>query len=188
MNCQSRFDARILEAWGWCIEMTQRDGMGRKVGAGFRMGNTCTPVVDACWCMAKPIQYCKVNNNNKLRKKANVLSLYGKLKGKKWMQWQIFFYWAPKSLQTVTAAMKLKTLAPWKESYDKPRQHIKKQRHYFADKGPYSQSYGFSSGHAQMWVRPWRRLSAKESMLSNCSAREDSWESFGQQEDQTSQS
>ena len=48
MNCQSRFDARILEAWGWCIEMTQRDGMGRKVGAGFRMGNTCTPVVDAC--------------------------------------------------------------------------------------------------------------------------------------------
>ena len=34
-------------------------------------------------------------------------------------------------------------LAPWKESYDKPRQHIKKQRHHFADKGPYSQSYGF---------------------------------------------
>ena len=33
--------------------------------------------------------------------------------------------------------------APWKKSYDKPRQHIKKQRHYFADKGPYSQSYGF---------------------------------------------
>ena len=35
-------------------------------------------------------------------------------------------------------------LAPWKESYDKPRQHIKKQRHHFADKGPSSQSYGFS--------------------------------------------
>ena len=43
-----------------------------------------------------------------------------------------------------------KTLAVWKESYDKPRQHIKKQRHYFADKGPSSQSYGFSSGH--VWV------------------------------------
>ena len=41
-------------------------------------------------------------------------------------------------------------LAPWKESYDKPRQHIKKQRHYFADKGPYSQSYGFSSSHVWM--------------------------------------
>ena len=43
----------------------------------------------------------------------------------------------------ILAAMKLKTLAPWKESYDEPRQHIKKQRHYFANKGPSSQSYGF---------------------------------------------
>ena len=42
-------------------------------------------------------------------------------------------------------------LAPWKESYDKPRQHIKKQRHHFANKGPYSQSYGFSSSHVQIW-------------------------------------
>ena len=38
-------------------------------------------------------------------------------------------------------------LAPWKKSYDQPRQHIKKQRHYFAEKSPSSQSYGFSSGH-----------------------------------------
>ena len=44
----------------------------------------------------------------------------------------------------------IKTLASWKESYDKPRQHIKKQRHHFADKGTYSQSYGFSSSHVQM--------------------------------------
>ena len=43
-------------------------------------------------------------------------------------------------------------LAPWKESYDKPRQHIKKQTHYFTDKGPYSQSYGSSSSsHVWMW-------------------------------------
>ena len=42
-------------------------------------------------------------------------------------------------------------LAPWKESYDKPRQCIKKQRHHFADKGLYSQSYGFSSFFSQMW-------------------------------------
>ena len=40
--------------------------------------------------------------------------------------------------------------APWKKSYDQPR-HIKKQRHYFANKGPSSQSYGFSSSHAWMW-------------------------------------
>ena len=41
-------------------------------------------------------------------------------------------------------------LAPWKKSYDQPRQHIKKQRHYFANKGPSSQGYGFSSGHVWM--------------------------------------
>ena len=40
--------------------MTQRDGMGREVGGGFRIGNMCTPMADSCWCMAKPIQYCKV--------------------------------------------------------------------------------------------------------------------------------
>ena len=45
----------------------------------------------------------------------------------------------------------IKTLAPWKKSYDQPRLHIKKQRHYFANKGPYSQSYRFSSSHVQMW-------------------------------------
>ena len=41
----------------------------------------------------------------------------------------------------------IKKLAPWKKSYDQPRQLIKKQRHYFDDKGPSSQSYGFSSNH-----------------------------------------
>ena len=42
-------------------------------------------------------------------------------------------------------------LAPWEKSYDQPRQHIKKQRHYFANKGPSSQSYGFSSRHVWIW-------------------------------------
>ena len=44
----------------------------------------------------------------------------------------------------------IKTLAPWKKSYDQPRQHIKKQKHYFANKGQSSQSYGFSSSHVWM--------------------------------------
>ena len=64
--------------------------------------------------------------------------------------WQIdgetvetLFLWAPKSLQMVTAAMKLKDTFSRKESYDQPRHHIKKQRHYFANKGPSSQGYGF---------------------------------------------
>ena len=59
------------------------------------------------------------------------------------------------------------TLAPWKKSYDRPRQHIKKHRHYFDNKGLSSQSYGL--------------------MLLNCGVGEDSWESLGLQ-DPTSQS
>ena len=47
----------------------------------------------------------------------------------------------------MTVATKLKEFAPWKKGYDKPRQHIKKLRHYSANKGPCSQSCGFSSGH-----------------------------------------
>ena len=53
-------------------------------------------------------------------------------------------------------------LAPRNKSYDKPRQHVKKQRHYFAYKGLYSQSYGFSSSQVQMWESEkwkWKSLS-----------------------------
>ena len=55
-------------------------------------------------------------------------------------------------------------LAPWKKSYDQPRQNIKKQRHYFGNKGPSSQSYGFSSSHVWMWELT-IQLSTKELML-----------------------
>ena len=44
----------------------------------------------------------------------------------------------------------IKTLTPWKQSYDQPRWHIQKQRRYFVNKGPSSQGYGFSSGHVWM--------------------------------------
>ena len=63
-------------------------------------------------------------------------------------QCQTLFLGAPESLLIVIAAMKLKD-TPWKESYDQHRQHIKKQRHCFANKGPSSQ--GFTSGHVWMW-------------------------------------
>ena len=56
--------------------------------------------------------------------------------------------------------MKYKMLTPWKESYDQPRQHVKKRRHYFANKGPSSQGYGVSSSH--IWMR---ELDYKESWV-----------------------
>ena len=71
--------------------------------------------------------------------------------------WQIdgetvtdFILGAPKSLQMVTAAMKLKTHAPSKKGYDQPRQCIIKQRHYFANKGLSTERYGFSSSYVWM--------------------------------------
>ena len=58
---------------------------------------------------------------------------------------------APKSLQMVIAAMKLKGAYSLEGNYDQPRPHIKKQRHYFANKCPSSQGYGFSRSHVWMW-------------------------------------
>ena len=69
----------------------------------------------------------------------------------------------------VSAAMKLKMLAPWKKSYDKPRQFMKNQRYHFADKGPSSQSYGFSSSREKA---EHQRIDAFELW---------DWESLGQQ-------
>ena len=109
----------ILDAWGWCTEMTQRDGTGRETGGGFRMGNTCIPVVDLCWCMANPIQYCKVKkkfffNFLKVGLKLNIQKTKVMASGPI-SSWQIdgetmrdFILRAPKLLQMVIAAMKLK--------------------------------------------------------------------------------
>ena len=69
---------------------------------------------------------------------------------KQWEQWQTFFSWAPKSLEMMTAEVKLRQLL-WKKNCDPPIQHIKKQRHYFANKHSSSQSYCFSSSHVWTW-------------------------------------
>ena len=82
--------------------------------------------------------------------------------GKQWKQWQALFGGAPKSLKMVTAAMKLKDACPWNKSYDQPRQSIKKQRHYFANKGPSNQSYGFSSSHVWIWELDYKESWAPE--------------------------
>ena len=63
-----------------------------------------------------------------------------------------FYFWGSKiTVDSDCSHENKKTFAPWKKSYDQPRQDIKKQRHYFANKGPSSQSYGFSSSHVWMW-------------------------------------
>ena len=79
-----------------------------------------------------------------------------------------------------------KTLAPWKKNYDKPKQHIKKQRHYLATKVCQVKAMVFSV--VMYGCKSWtiRKLSAKELMLLNCGVGEDSWEFLGLQRDQTS--
>ena len=62
-----------------------------------------------------------------------------------------FLFLGSKITMDSDSSHEIKTLAPWKKSHNKPRQHIKKQRHHFADKSPDSQSYGFSSSYVWMW-------------------------------------
>ena len=87
--------------------------------------------------------------------------------GKQWKQWQTLFSWAPKSLPMVTAAVKWKDACSLEESHDQPRQHIKKQRHYLADKGSYRQSYGFLRSHGLMWEITEKAESGSCSVASN---------------------
>ena len=66
------------------------------------------------------------------------------------METDTLFSCTPKSLQMVTAVMKSKDPCSLEETLYQPRQHIKKQRHYYANKGPYSQGFGFSKSHVLM--------------------------------------
>ena len=75
-----------------------------------------------------------------------------------------------------------KTLAPWKKSYDELRQCIKKQRHHFANKHPYSQSYGFSSSHVRMWALDHKEGWAMKNWCFQTVVLEKTSESLGQQE------
>ena len=71
--------------------------------------------------------------------------------GKQWKQWQTLFWGGSKITADGDCSLEIKMLALWKKGYDQPRQHIKKQRHYFANKGLSSKSYGFSISHVWMW-------------------------------------
>ena len=78
-------------------------------------------------------------------------------------------------------------IAPFKENYDNSRQCIKKQRHHFADKSPYSQSYGFSRSHIWMWKLDQKAVHQSIDAFELCFG-EYYWESLGLKEEQTSQS
>ena len=72
--------------------------------------------------------------------------------GKQWKQCQwLYVFGLQNHCRWWLQQWNLKMLTPWKESYDQPRQHVKKQRHYFAKKGSSNQSYSFSSSHVWMW-------------------------------------
>ena len=70
-------------------------------------------------------------------------------------------------------------LAPWKESYDQPRQHVKKQRQYFANKGSSSQSYDFSSSHVWMWELDYKESWALKNWCFRTMVLEKTLESLG---------
>ena len=71
--------------------------------------------------------------------------------GKNGNSGRFYFIWLQNHCERWLQPWNSKTLAPWKKSYDKSKQHIKKQRHHFANKGPNNQSYGFSSSLVWMW-------------------------------------
>ena len=73
--------------------------------------------------------------------------------GKQWKQWETLFWGGLQNhCRWWLQPWNLKMLVPWKKSYAQPRQHIKNQRHYFTNKDPSSQSYGFSSSHEWIWM------------------------------------
>ena len=94
----------------------------------------------------------------KVKEESEKVGLKLNIQKTKIMSWQIdretvadFFFLGSIITADGDWSHEIKTLTPWKESYDQPRQHIKKQRHYFVNKGLSSQSYDFSISHVWMW-------------------------------------
>ena len=79
-----------------------------------------------------------------------ITSLHGKQMGGKMQTVTDFIFLGSKITEDSDCSQEIKTPASWKKSYDKPKQHIAKQRNHFVDKALYSQSYGFSGSHVQM--------------------------------------
>ena len=134
-------------------------------------------------------RYSSSSAFRKLRSWHPVPSLLGKQMGKQWKLWLTLFWGGSKITADGDCSHEIKRrlLLGRKIMINIIRQHIKKQRHYFANKGPYSQGYGISSCHVWIWELDYKE-SSEELMLLNCGAGEDSWESLGLQGDPTSPS
>ena len=102
-------------------------------------------------------------------------------------QWETLFSWAPKSLADGDCSHEIKRRLLLGRKAMTNLDNVLKSRHYFANEGLFSQSYGFSSSHGcESWTI--KKAFAEELMLLNCGVGEDSWESLGLQEDPTSPS
>ena len=82
--------------------------------------------------------------------------------GKQWKQWQTFILGGSKITADGEYSHEINLLVPWKKNYDQRRQHIKKQRYYFAIKGPSTQGYGFSSSHVWMLELDYKESSVQK--------------------------
>ena len=78
--------------------------------------------------------------------------------GKQWKQWETLFWGLQNHWKWWLHPWNKKTLTPWKKSYDRSTQHIKKQRHYFVKKGSSSQGYGVSSSHVWIWELDYKEI------------------------------
>ena len=99
-----------------------------------------------------------------------------------------FIFWGSKIMADGDCSHEIKMLAPWKESYDQPRQHIKKQRHYFVNKGPSSQGYGFSRSHVWTWELDYKDSWVPKNWCFSTVVLEKTWKSLGLQGDPTNPS
>ena len=77
--------------------------------------------------------------------------------GTQWKHWQILFSWLQSHCRWWLRPWNYKAFSPWEKSYDQPREHIKKQRHYFTNNGPSSQSYGFASSYVWIWELDYKK-------------------------------